>query len=120
LPIEARSHTLFPLSELPPGTTRAAVVGGVEVVVLQTPAGQLAALRNRCPHRGARLSHGKISPRLTGDSVGRYALTEEYVLRCPWHGFEIDIASGRCIADPEARVRAYAVTVEDGMVVVRR
>jgi len=34
-------------------------------------------------------------------------------LRCPWHGWEFDITSGRSIFNPHrVRVRTYAVIVE--------
>jgi 3-phenylpropionate/trans-cinnamate dioxygenase ferredoxin subunit len=35
------------------------------------------------------------------------------ILRCPWHGWEFDITTGRSIFNPHrTRVRAYEVTVE--------
>ena len=35
------------------------------------------------------------------------------ILRCPWHGWEFDIASGRSVFNPHRlRVRTYDVTVE--------
>jgi len=38
---------------------------------------------------------------------------EGEVLRCPWHGWEFDITSGRSIFNPHrVRVRTYEVTVE--------
>jgi 3-phenylpropionate/trans-cinnamate dioxygenase ferredoxin subunit len=43
---------------------------------------------------------------------------EGEIVRCPWHGFEFDIATGRSITDPPLQARTFAVTVEDGLVVV--
>ena len=35
------------------------------------------------------------------------------ILRCPWHGWEFDIATGRSVFNPHRlRVRTYDVTVE--------
>jgi 3-phenylpropionate/trans-cinnamate dioxygenase ferredoxin subunit len=35
------------------------------------------------------------------------------ILRCPWHGWEFDIKTGRSIFNPHRmRVKAYDVTVE--------
>lgn len=31
------------------------------------------------------------------------------VLTCPWHGWEFDVCTGRALANPQARVRAYPV-----------
>jgi hypothetical protein len=39
-------------------------------------------------------------------------------VRCPWHKWEFDIASGRCLVDERLRVRRYAVRVEDDEIVV--
>jgi len=36
------------------------------------------------------------------------------ILRCPWHGWEFDILSGRSICNPHrVRVRTYEVTIQD-------
>jgi len=38
---------------------------------------------------------------------------EGEILRCPWHGWEFDITSGRSIFNPHrTRVKTYEVTVE--------
>jgi nitrite reductase (NADH) small subunit len=115
-------HKLFPSDALARGTMRRAVVDGVGVVVVHTPAGALRALRDICPHRQARLSRGLLQEMVTGDEIGKRALTSAMVvLRCPWHGYEFDVNTGRCLADPDrVRVRTYSVTIEDGFVTVER
>ena len=36
------------------------------------------------------------------------------MLRCPWHQYEYDLETGRCLADPERlRVRTYRVVEEE-------
>jgi 3-phenylpropionate/trans-cinnamate dioxygenase ferredoxin subunit len=38
---------------------------------------------------------------------------EGEILRCPWHGWEFDIITGRSIFNPHrTRVKTYEVTVE--------
>ena len=38
---------------------------------------------------------------------------EGEIVRCPWHGWEFDILTGRSIFNPhKMRVKAYEVTVE--------
>jgi nitrite reductase (NADH) small subunit len=114
-------HALFRQSELAPGEFRQASLDGVAVVVLRTADGTLRALRDVCPHQGALLSKGSLEAAVDGADVGRYELrADRAVLRCPWHGYEFDVESGRCLADPGSRVRAYPVTVEDGIVTVER
>ena len=50
---------------------------------------------------------------------GRYALTAESVLRCPWHGWEFDLETGRCRDDESMRVAVYPADVRDGRVFVK-
>jgi nitrite reductase (NADH) small subunit len=115
-------HVVCRLDELTPGQLRGVEVDGVAVVVARTPAGSVHVLRDRCSHEGGRLSRGRLLLKVGGDEVGAYVLSEdEYVVRCPWHGYEFDVETGHCIADARrARVRAYEVTVEDGVVFIER
>ena len=45
---------------------------------------------------------------------GEYAWAREgEILRCPWHGWEFDITTGRSVFNPhKTRVKTYEVTVE--------
>jgi hypothetical protein len=43
---------------------------------------------------------------------------EGEIIRCPWHMWEFEIATGRCLVDPKARVKTYPVVIEEGQVVV--
>ena len=41
------------------------------------------------------------------------------VIRCPWHGWEFDLETGRSLLEPERiGLKVYPVTVEDGVVVL--
>lgn len=115
-------HAVCTLDEVAPGQLRGVEVDGIALVVARTPTGDLHVLRDRCAHEGARLSRGRLLQRVGGDAVGAYVLSQdEYVVRCPWHGYEFDVETGHCIADARrARVRAYAVTVEDGIIFIER
>jgi nitrite reductase (NADH) small subunit len=99
---------------------RPAKLGEVSIVVVHTPAGKICALRDRCSHMPARLSRGRLEYAVVGDDVGDYALSDELVIRCPWHGHEYSVESGRCVADSAHRVRTYAVTIEEGNIVIER
>ncbi len=113
-------HELFPVGELRPGEMRAATVDRLAIVVIRTPDGSIRVLRDICPHHGAKLSRGTLERTVGGNAVGEYDLLEAYTLRCPWHGYEFDVVTGHCLADARQRVRAYEVTVENGIVVVER
>jgi nitrite reductase (NADH) small subunit len=82
--------------------------------------GEFFAIRNICPHQGAPLCEGSVhathrpSPVFTyrPDLAGR-------VLRCPWHGWEFDIVTGKGLYDATSRVATYPCEInEDGDVVV--
>ena len=79
------------------------------------------ALRDVCPHQGARLSDGRVGgtalARHPGDEIVLGRAGE--ILSCPWHGWEYDVRTGRSLCEPEkVRVRTYSVHVEDGRVLV--
>lgn len=107
-------------ANLPEGAHRAELPGGRGVVLVRR--GQRWwALRDTCPHQGARLSAGAVSgrvlPCLPGQDIAMQS--DEPVLVCPWHGWEFDVATGTCVTDATQRVRAYEVRVEAGRVLVR-
>jgi nitrite reductase/ring-hydroxylating ferredoxin subunit len=86
--------------------------------------GTFHALRNLCPHKSGPLCTGRVSGRIVAvapPSVDDPGLTVERdgeIIRCPWHLWEFDIATGRCLVDPRARVKTYPVVVEGDQVVV--
>jgi 3-phenylpropionate/trans-cinnamate dioxygenase ferredoxin subunit len=106
-------HIIGRVSELPPGERRIVEVDGRSIGVFNVH-GQYYALRNRCPHQGAPLCLGAIKGMALPSKPGEYLWGREgEIVRCPWHGWEFDITSGRSIYNPHrVRVRTYEVTVE--------
>jgi nitrite reductase/ring-hydroxylating ferredoxin subunit len=106
-------HIIGHVSELAPGERRVVEVDGRSIGVFNVQ-GQFYALRNRCPHQGAPLCLGAIKGMALPSKPGEYRWGREgEILRCPWHGWEFDITSGRSIFNPHRmRVRTYEVTVE--------
>ena len=73
------------------------------------------ALKDVCPHMGAPISAGVVVGEVAADRVGEYEFCPGRHVRCPWHGWEYDLATGRSSYDPEHdRIRAYDVSVEGG------
>jgi 3-phenylpropionate/trans-cinnamate dioxygenase ferredoxin subunit len=107
------------LEELPPGARRAVVLEGRAIGVLNV-AGTLYAVRDTCPHQGASLCRGTVGGTFLSSAPHEYVYgLEGRILRCPWHGWEFDLTTGRSIFDPEhVRTRVYLVTAENGIVVV--
>ena len=76
--------------------------------------GALYALRNTCPHKGAPLCRGIIAGLVTSDSPLQMTIERDgEIVRCPWHGWEFDITTGRSVYNPHRmRVKTYDVAVE--------
>jgi nitrite reductase (NADH) small subunit len=113
-------HELFPAEELPPGELRTATAGGISVVVVRAPDGGVYALRDVCPHRGGPLGHGRLENAVDGSDTGDYSRSDDLILRCPWHGHEFDVKTGHCLADPDAGVRTYNVSIDGKMIVLEQ
>lgn len=99
--------------EVPPGGRKIVEVRGRSIGIFNVR-GTFYALLNRCPHQAAPLCLGKITGTTMPSPPGMYQWGREgEILRCPWHGWEFDITTGRSIFNPHrVRVRAYDVTVE--------
>ena len=108
--------------DLEPGTMRAVDLDGTAVVLMRSVTGEYFALRNGCSHMGALLSDGRLQAKMETDDERGYAVSAtQEVVRCPWHGYEFDVRSGRCAGDPTAvRVKAFTVTTRDGRVIIER
>lgn len=111
----ARRHVVAPLSEIPPGSRKLVEAAGRPIVVINV-GGRLYAVSNRCPHAGGQLVHGKLVGLTEASEPGAYRYSRKgEILKCPWHGWEFDLATGKSWCDPETvRVRAYQVDVEPG------
>jgi 3-phenylpropionate/trans-cinnamate dioxygenase ferredoxin subunit len=108
-------HVIGVASDFPPGSVRIVEVRGRSVGVFNID-GDLYALRNVCPHRGAELCLGRVSHAVSASAPGEYESDRSVpMLRCPWHGWEFDMRTGRSWVDPRrVRVRNYPVRREPG------
>ena len=107
------------LEDLPPGS-RKIVPGGRFGIGVFNRDGNLYALANYCPHSGAPVCLGAVTG--TTESAASYHATwvnEGRILRCPWHGWEFDLSTGKSVASPTRRVKTYPVHVESGYIVVK-
>ena len=113
-------HDVAAEDEIVDGEPAIARIGGREIGVMRDPrTNGLIAIRNRCPHSGARLCLGSVEQRVEGDPGGRYRWADRTVVVCPWHGWEFDAATGECPEDADFRVAVYPVRVENGRVLVQ-
>jgi nitrite reductase/ring-hydroxylating ferredoxin subunit len=108
-------HVVAPLAEVPPGSRKLVEAAGRPIVIFNVR-GRLFAVSNRCPHAGGSLFHGKQVGLTVSDSPGSYSYSRQgEIIRCPWHSWEFDLATGKSWCDPATvRVKAYPVDVETG------
>lgn len=76
--------------DLPEGKPQRVYIFDEPIVLLKRPGDQgVVALRDRCPHRAAALSEGRMTP--------------DGQLQCAYHGWSFDGASGICTNIPQAK-----------------
>ena len=112
-------HVVAATSEFPPGTRRLIEVDGRAIAVFNLK-GEYFALLNRCPHNGGPLAEGIITGLLQSATPGDYSYAREgEIIRCPWHGWEFDIKTGKSFCSViKARARPFPVKVEPGQALV--
>jgi 3-phenylpropionate/trans-cinnamate dioxygenase ferredoxin subunit len=107
------THVICSADELEKGHVRIVEVENRSIGVFNVGR-EFYALSNQCPHRGAPLCEGRITGLKTSPEPGTITLEREgEILKCPWHGWEFDITTGKSVVDPEKiRTMTYDVTVE--------
>ena len=83
-------------TEVKPGCGIVAEVQG-KVFAIFNIDGTFHAIDNTCIHRGGPLGEGDV---------------EGSIVTCPWHGWQYDVITGTCVANPAAKVERYQVAVE--------
>ncbi len=83
-------------TDVQPGQGIVAEVNGKPLAVFNVD-GAFYAIDNTCIHRGGPLGEGDL---------------EGSVVTCPWHGWQYDVTTGACVANPSAKVERYEVQVE--------
>jgi nitrite reductase/ring-hydroxylating ferredoxin subunit len=81
--------------ELPPGAGKIFVVGERKFSVFNID-GELHAIEDRCPHRGASLGKGTRNG---------------FVVSCPLHKWEFDLRTGQCEEHPGTEVKRFEAFV---------
>lgn len=102
------------------GTITLVSAGGRSIGIVNAGEAFYAVL-NVCPHELAPVCRGTLSGTMLPSEQGEveYGLRNR-ILRCPWHGYEYDLAAGgrAVFSSFKARLRMFPVTVEDGQVLV--
>ncbi len=91
-----KAITVARQGEIAPGRCRLVQAGDQAIAVFHAGSGYFA-LADFCSHRGGPLSEGEVH----GGTV-----------RCPWHGAEFDLATGKPLCRPAVQnVRTFPVEV---------
>ena len=109
------SHIVATVDQIPPGQRKLVEAGGRAIVVYNL-GGEFFALNNRCPHRGGSLADGIQTGLVESTAPGQYSYSRPgEMVKCPWHGWEFDIRTGKSWCDPSRlRIRQYPVAVRAG------
>ncbi len=112
-------HVVATVQEIPDGGRKLVTVRGRPITIFHVK-GEYFALYDRCPHEGGSLCRGKVTGLVQSDGPGHYELTRKgEIIRCPWHGWEFDLRTGKSWCDPRrTRVRSYAASVEAGATLI--
>ena len=83
-------------ADVKPGSGIVAEVRGKALAIFNID-GTFHAIDNTCVHRGGPLGEGDV-----GGTI----------VTCPWHGWQYDVTTGTCVANPAAKVERYEVAIE--------
>ncbi len=92
-----------PADEVPRLGSRVLKGPAGDIALFRTAAGEVFALRDKCPHKGGPLSQGMVH----GDTV-----------TCPLHGWKLHLANGEAVAPDKGCARRHDVKVEAGVVFI--
>lgn len=102
------------------GVMQLVQVAGREIGVIRLRTGEMRAVMNRCPHKGAPICRGIVGGVWDSSGPGELSFDGRYdVLVCPWHGFEFNLATGKeMFWHRPSGLRLYHVEERNGEVVV--
>ncbi len=105
------------LEDLPPGERRVVTAADKSIGVFNTGS-QIVAVLNICPHAFAPVCLGRLGGTTLPSKPGAFVWgRDNEILRCPWHGWEFDLHSGRCLTD-RRRLKRFPVVIRDGRIYV--
>jgi nitrite reductase/ring-hydroxylating ferredoxin subunit len=108
-------HVVAGATDIPAGERKLVQINGREIAIFNID-GEYFAIHNKCPHEGASLCRGILVGLVESSEPGQYRFSRAgELLRCPWHGWEFDIRTGKSWFDPRrTKVRSFDVTMVDG------
>jgi nitrite reductase (NADH) small subunit len=90
------------VADIAPGRGIRVEANGQEIALINA-GGTIYAIEPNCPHMGGPLDEGEL---------------DGGTLVCPWHGWEFDLAGGKCNTSGED-LKCFAIEVKDGAVFLK-
>lgn len=85
-------QVLAPTRDIPPGSRKLFTVKGKLIAIFNLD-GDFFGMLERCPHQNSSLCEGAVTGLLRSSKLGEYTDARKgEIIRCPWHGWEFDIA----------------------------
>ncbi|MDR6551778.1 Rieske (2Fe-2S) protein [Paenibacillus qinlingensis] len=118
-----KEKTLYPVctvDEVPEGARKIVEVRGMELGIFHIGE-RWYAWRNVCPHAAAPVCEGVVCGTRMPSLVYEYTYGKDReILRCPWHGWEFDLLTGKHLAEENGvKLRGYELEVVGEAVFVR-
>jgi len=111
-------HDIGSTAEFSIGSIRRVELNGRAYAIARNDQG-FFAVRDTCPHQGARLSSGTLTGNTVSCKVGDVVYRQnKEVIQCPWHGWDFDLKSGNSVFDEAQRVATADVKVKAGRILV--
>lgn len=78
------------------------------------------AVRNMCPHKLAPVCEGIVGGTMLPSEPCEYQFgLAGQVIKCPWHGWEFDLVTGKSLFGiSDRKVKTYATTIENDQVLI--
>ena len=95
--------TVANVNDLKPGESKVVEANGKTIALFNVD-GKFHALDNTCKHAGGPLGEGTC---------------DGNIVTCPWHGWQYDVTTGVCSANPQVKMDKFEVQVEGEEVKVK-
>lgn len=104
--------------ELQEGDRQLVEVDGVEIGLIRAE-GACYAFRNSCPHQGVPMLYGSVVGTMLPAQPQEYVYgMHNEIIRCPLHGWEFNLKTGKAMFSPSVSIKMYDVKEEDEEIVL--
>ncbi|MFX3635964.1 MAG: Rieske (2Fe-2S) protein [Candidatus Pristimantibacillus sp.] len=117
---QRKKHRLVVCSadELQEGQRQLVEVNGVEIGLIRAE-GKCYAFRNSCPHQGVPMIYGSVTGTMLPSNPQEYVYGHHNeLIRCPLHGWEFNLKTGKAMFSPDVSIKKYDVEEEEGNIVL--